>query len=143
MENYISRHQFLKTFLRRHYCLNISPAFVAVQMKEQRLICLNYKEPPDLNRRVKTIKLALSMQICLFRCRVAKRRYPGIQDTGQFWRKIRTFSNSCYNSFDTCPKQDTKMIIYDTVHLKKTINKQKTSINLLLCQILLKNSPNA
>ena len=70
-------------------------------------------------------------------------RYPGIQDTGHFLKKIRTFSNSWYTSYHTWLKEDTKMMIYDTVQLKRTLNEQKTSLNLFLCLVLLQNSPNA
>ena len=34
------------------------------------------------------------------------------------------------------------MMIYDTVQLKKTLNELKTSLSLLLCLILLQDSPN-
>ena len=34
-------------------------------------------------------------------------------------------------------KEDTKMIIYDTAQLKKTLNELKTSLSLLLCLIII------
>ena len=74
--------------------------------------------------------------------RVAKSRYPGIQDTGHFWKEIRTFSNSCCKSQHIWHKKASTLLIYDTVQLQMNKLEKKTGICSISCIILCQNPEN-
>ena len=50
--------------------------------------------------------------------RGAKSRYPGIQDTGHFWKEIRTFLNCCCKSQYILHKKASILWIYDKAQLQ-------------------------